>query len=235
MYEFHFIYTGNPGQLTAQGCQLRKHFILRAWTEDGRSSRNISHTHPRYMALKNQTLFLNGTGDQINFEWKPLIPAAGATFFSGILASSPPKIAVVYCKTSLDGCFPLLGFLWMTRLDDGMVVPSMKLFKISKLTSKAWQFMFFVDTMYGVFTVPTLDPILKWRKHVRHMTYIVDVLRFVPEFLMISFLSLALHWLPNWKQLPKTRWWFQIFSIFTPTLGNDPIWLIFFRWVETTN
>ena len=34
---------------------------------------------------------------------------------------------------------------------------------------------------------------------------------------------------------PKTRWWFQIFFIFTPTWGKDPIWLIFFRWVETTN
>ena len=32
-----------------------------------------------------------------------------------------------------------------------------------------------------------------------------------------------------------TRWWFLIFFIFTPTRGNDPIWLIFFRWVETTN
>ena len=32
-----------------------------------------------------------------------------------------------------------------------------------------------------------------------------------------------------------TKWWFQIFLIFTPTWGNDPIWLIFFRWVETTN
>ena len=33
----------------------------------------------------------------------------------------------------------------------------------------------------------------------------------------------------------KTGWWFQIFLIFTPTWGNDPIWLIFFKWVETTN
>ena len=32
-----------------------------------------------------------------------------------------------------------------------------------------------------------------------------------------------------------TRWWFQIFFIFTPTWGRFPIWLIFFRWVETTN
>ena len=25
------------------------------------------------------------------------------------------------------------------------------------------------------------------------------------------------------------------YFFFTPTWGNDPIWLIFFRWVETTN
>ena len=32
-----------------------------------------------------------------------------------------------------------------------------------------------------------------------------------------------------------SQWWFQIFVIFIPTWGNDPIWLIFFKWVETTN
>ena len=32
-----------------------------------------------------------------------------------------------------------------------------------------------------------------------------------------------------------SRWWFQIFFIFIPIWGNDPIWLIFFKWVETTN
>ena len=32
-----------------------------------------------------------------------------------------------------------------------------------------------------------------------------------------------------------TRWWFQIFFIFTPSWGRFPIWLIFFRWVETPN
>ena len=31
------------------------------------------------------------------------------------------------------------------------------------------------------------------------------------------------------------RWWFQIRFIFTPIWGRFPIWLIFFRWVETTN
>ena len=30
-------------------------------------------------------------------------------------------------------------------------------------------------------------------------------------------------------------WWFETFFIFTPTWENDPIWLIFFKWVETTN
>ena len=29
--------------------------------------------------------------------------------------------------------------------------------------------------------------------------------------------------------------WFQIFFMFTLTWGNDPIWLIFFKGVETTN
>ena len=33
---------------------------------------------------------------------------------------------------------------------------------------------------------------------------------------------------------PSSRWWFQIFYIFTPTWRNDPIWLIFFKGVETT-
>ncbi len=33
-----------------------------------------------------------------------------------------------------------------------------------------------------------------------------------------------------------TRWWFEtFFGIFTPIWGNDQTWLIFFRWVETTN
>ena len=30
-------------------------------------------------------------------------------------------------------------------------------------------------------------------------------------------------------------WWFQFFFLFTPTWGRFPFWLIFFRWVETTN
>ena len=33
----------------------------------------------------------------------------------------------------------------------------------------------------------------------------------------------------------RSRWWFQTVFIFTPIWGRFPIWLIFFRWVETTN
>ena len=33
------------------------------------------------------------------------------------------------------------------------------------------------------------------------------------------------------NQLLLSRWWFQIFFMFTPIWGRFPIWLIFFRWV----
>ncbi len=32
-----------------------------------------------------------------------------------------------------------------------------------------------------------------------------------------------------------SRWWFQTLFIFTPIWGRFPIWLICFRWVETTS
>ena len=38
-----------------------------------------------------------------------------------------------------------------------------------------------------------------------------------------------------WLRTVVTRSWFQIFSMFIPTWVNDPIWLIFFKCVETTN
>ena len=45
---------------------------------------------------------------------------------------------------------------------------------------------------------------------------------------------------PNFKFSVKeiwkmSSWWFWIFFIFIPTWGNDSIWLIFLRWVETTS
>ena len=33
----------------------------------------------------------------------------------------------------------------------------------------------------------------------------------------------------------SSRWWFQIVFIFALTWGNDPLWRIFFKWVETWN
>ena len=32
----------------------------------------------------------------------------------------------------------------------------------------------------------------------------------------------------------SARWWFQFFFVFIPTWGNHLIWLLFFRWVETS-
>ena len=37
-----------------------------------------------------------------------------------------------------------------------------------------------------------------------------------------------------WRR-EKARWWFQIFVIFAPIWGRFPVWLIFFKGVETTN
>ena len=52
------------------------------------------------------------------------------------------------------------------------------------------------------------------------------------------------HGPPRWQSLndPEVsnfqKWtgcWFQIFFIFTPIWGRFPFWLIFVKWVETTN
>ena len=39
----------------------------------------------------------------------------------------------------------------------------------------------------------------------------------------------------NNQQKTETRWWFQIFFIFTPIWGRFLFWLLFFKGVETTN
>ena len=42
--------------------------------------------------------------------------------------------------------------------------------------------------------------------------------------------------LEDWMRCLHTRWWFKYcFYIFTPTWGKFPFWLIFSKWVETTN
>ena len=48
--------------------------------------------------------------------------------------------------------------------------------------------------------------------------------------------DIARHWFRSTgSKRSKTSWWFQILFIFTPIWGRFPFWLIFFRWVETTN
>ena len=47
------------------------------------------------------------------------------------------------------------------------------------------------------------------------------------SFLQVQLLKIVEIW--------SSGWWFQTFCIFNPTCGNDPFWLICFKWVETTN
>ena len=54
---------------------------------------------------------------------------------------------------------------------------------------------------------------------------------FLPEQWKKTWL-VGLYW--GWNTT-HSRWWFQTFFIFTPTWGDDPFWLLFFNWVETTN
>ena len=44
----------------------------------------------------------------------------------------------------------------------------------------------------------------------------------------------VVRWLGNSLLIPSLGVGFNLFVIFTPTWGNDPIWLIFFRWVGST-
>ena len=46
---------------------------------------------------------------------------------------------------------------------------------------------------------------------------------------------MVIWWSTQHSKQQKTGWWFQIFFIFTPIWWRFPIWLIFFKWVETTN
>ena len=72
--------------------------------------------------------------------------------------------------------------------------------------------------------------------------------KWVPGFVSpLFFVELSFHPIYNWIQGSTfkwdvvlivsfiSRWWFQIFFIFIPIWGRFLFWLIFFRWVETTN
>ena len=51
--------------------------------------------------------------------------------------------------------------------------------------------------------------------------------------LLMVFLLLFTH-KPSFTKKRQSRWWFQWLFFFTPIWGRFPIWLLFFRWVETT-
>ena len=75
------------------------------------------------------------------------------------------------------------------------------------------------DELYNVTHEPEWSWI--WTRHHKYLTWF---------FLMLLWFT------PKKSQvLHRSGWWFQIFFIFNPTWGNNPIWLIFFKWVETTN
>ncbi len=62
--------------------------------------------------------------------------------------------------------------------------------------------------------------------------------RFLENFRFKKQLESGNQWIQHgyaWRVYNISRWWFHFFLIFTPTWGNDPIGLIFFKWVKTTN
>ena len=69
-----------------------------------------------------------------------------------------------------------------------------------------------------------------------YYTYMKSIQIDIKSFMYVSIPSFVPWklWYTLWYPR-RSRWWFQRFFIFIPTFGRFPIWLIFFRWVETTN
>ena len=95
----------------------------------------------------------------------------------------------------------------------------------NKLAMNPSWWMFFRDTLLGKSTYPlpagTFESMIFL--FVRWGTGTVDGSEISPK----NHLGCVSHSI--------TGWWFQIFFIFIPTWGRFPIWLIFFKGVETTN
>ena len=60
-----------------------------------------------------------------------------------------------------------------------------------------------------------------------------NYLSFLPGLAILISVDFARY--PNLLRHAITGWWFQTFFSFIPTWKNDPIWLMVFKWVETTN
>ena len=72
------------------------------------------------------------------------------------------------------------------------------------------------------------DLIFAWHRHRSHW-----ISEFLPFFWLEYIYIYVLHNAYIYIYI-YTRWWFEIFSIFTPACGNGYMWLLFFKWVETT-
>ena len=66
-----------------------------------------------------------------------------------------------------------------------------------------------------------------------HMEFFHHII--LTDFLKLEIFFAKNQWISEFSKSIKTTWWYQIFFLFTPTWVNDPIWLIFFKRVETTN
>ena len=112
------------------------------------------------------------------------------------------------------------------------------------IPSKRWQFLVSMLDFWSVHPVFFFSVIFLWKEHeggalTRNSLHDFwgGIYVFSTSYVSALFPNSPLNtkkgatrWAPTY-----TRWWFQISFIFTPTWRNDPIWLIFFRWVETTN
>ena len=130
--------------------------------------------------------------------------------------------------------FPLCGFLVLLKLP-GQIRQTCKLFFFH-----IWVFCFLPKFFYLTIFVGTCFCWVRcWSSNGCSMCRLT--IPSVPSL----FKGLLLLWWWRWipplklkgdlaKQVRASRWWFQIFFIFTPTWGRFPIWPIFFIWVETT-
>ena len=79
-----------------------------------------------------------------------------------------------------------------------------------------------------------LGSLRDWLKGVKPRWFLWSDMGFLMGVIVINVITLIISGVIVGTLL-FTRWWFQRFFMFIPTWGNDPIWLIFFKWVETTN
>ena len=68
-----------------------------------------------------------------------------------------------------------------------------------------------------------------WRSSIKGLLT-GTVHQWIPGFTLTAYYRLVKYILGYVQLQGLSRWWFHIFFISIPTWGNDPIWLICFRW-----